>query len=152
MIARLAPALILALALTGASLAAPAPVEISANEFTVEESAHQATFAGDVVVKRPGMTLWAGKVVVDYGDGGPSNIVSFVATGGVRLQTNDQTAKGDRADYDPKTQILRLTGNVTITNASGTLTGPQLVLNLADNTTTFSAKGGGRVTGVFTPQ
>jgi lipopolysaccharide export system protein LptA len=152
MIARALSALALALALTAASPAATAPVEISANEFTVEESASKATFTGEVVVKRTGMTLWAAKVVVNYGTGGPSNIKNFVASGGVRLKTPDQTATGDRAEYDPKTQILRLTGNVTITNASGTMSGPQLVLDLANNTTTFSAKGGGRVTGVFTPQ
>ncbi|MEO6394594.1 MAG: LptA/OstA family protein [Devosia sp.] len=138
-------------ALIGVALAAT-PVEISADQFAVEESVKKATFSGNVVVKREGLTLWAGKVVVDYGDGGPSNIVSFVASGGVRLKTPDQTASGDRAEFNPKTQLLKLVGNVKITNASGTLEGPQLVLDLARGTTTFSSSGNGRVTGVFTPQ
>jgi lipopolysaccharide export system protein LptA len=41
---------------------------------------------------------------------------------------------------------------VKITNASGTMSGPELVLDLKGNTSTFSSNGGGRVTGVFTPQ
>jgi lipopolysaccharide export system protein LptA len=134
------------------SAATPTPVKITADQFVVTESEQQATFTGNVVVTRGTMTVWAPKVVVDYGEGGPSNIESFVATGGVRIKTTDQTATGSRAEYSPKTQILRLSGNVTVTNASGTLNGPELVLNLATNVSTFSGNGGGRVTGVFTPQ
>jgi lipopolysaccharide export system protein LptA len=148
---RLAAAAILGLMLTGATLAA-APVEITADQFTVEDAAKKATFSGNVVVTRTSMTLWAPKVIVDYGEGGPSNIESFTALGGVRIKTSDQSATGDRAEYNPKTQILKLTGNVKVTNASGTLSGPALVINLANNTSTFSGTGGGRVTGVFTPQ
>ena len=45
--------------------------------------------------------------------------------------------------------MLRISGNVTVVNSTGTLKGPELVLNLAEGTTTFSSKSGGRVTGVF---
>ncbi|HWA20369.1 MAG TPA: lipopolysaccharide transport periplasmic protein LptA [Devosia sp.] len=135
-----------------AGAATPTPVKITADQFTVTESKQQATFTGNVVVIRGTMTVWAPKVVVDYGEGGPSNIEKFVATGGVRIKTSDQDATGSRAEYSPKTQILRLSGDVTVTNASGTLKGPELVLDLANNISTFSGSGGGRVTGVFTPQ
>ena len=141
-----------ALALSAVAFAAPSPVKITADQFTVAEATHKATFEGNVVVTRAAMTLWAPKVVVDYGEGGPSNIERFSASGGVRIKTPDQTATGSRAEYDPKTQILRIVGNVTITSASGTLSGPELVLDLVRNTSTFSGSGGGRVTGVFTPQ
>jgi lipopolysaccharide export system protein LptA len=134
------------------SAAAPTPVKITADQFVVTESKQQATFTGNVVVIRGAITVWAPKVVVDYGDGGPSNIEKFVATGGVRIKTTDQDATGSRAEYSPKTQILRLSGDVTVINASGTLKGPELVLDLSTNTSTFSGNGGSRVTGVFTPQ
>jgi lipopolysaccharide export system protein LptA len=147
--ARLALALGAALLLAAAT---PTPVKITADQFVVAETEQQATFTGNVVVIRATMTLWAPKVVVDYGEGGPSNIKSFTASGGVKIKTTDQTATGDRAQYNPKTQVLRLSGDVTVVNASGTLKGPELVLDLANNTSTFSSNGGGRVTGVFTPQ
>ena len=64
----------------------------------------------------------------------------------------DQDATGDRATFNPETQILRLLGNVTVVNSAGTLNGPELQINLADNTTVFSGGRSGRVTGVFQTQ
>ena len=135
----------------GAALAA-SPVKITADTFEVHEADSEAIFVGNVVVVRPGLTVWADKVTVDYGEGGPENVKTFVAIGHVRLKTEDQDATGDRAVFDPNTQILRLMGNVTVVNASGTLNGPELQINLADNTTVFSGGKGGRVTGVFKTQ
>jgi lipopolysaccharide export system protein LptA len=143
---------VLLLLLPGAALAAADPVNITAEQFVVDDNQQIATFTGKVVVKRSNLTVWAPKVVVDYGDGGPSNIRSFTASGGVRIKTGEQDATGDRAVYDPRTQILRLSGNVIVTSASGTVAGPDLVIDLKNNVSTFSGSKAGRVTGVFTPQ
>lgn len=139
------------ISIASAALAAD-PIKITADTFEVREADGEAVFTGNVVVVRTGLTVWADKVVVDYGEGGPENIKSFVASGNVRLKTEDQDATGDRAVFDPGTQILRLQGNVTVVNASGTLNGPELQINLADNTTVFTGGKGGRVTGVFKTQ
>jgi lipopolysaccharide export system protein LptA len=128
------------------------PVEVSADQFVVDQANAQATFTGNVVVSRADLKVWADKVVVHYGEGGVTNITNLIATGRVRLQTKDQTATGERATFDPRSQVLRLSGNVTVTSASGTLSGPELVINLVEQTSVFSSNGGGRVTGVFTPQ
>ena len=146
--------LLLALAAAAFAHAALAanPVEVSADQFVVDQANSQATFSGNVVVSRADLKVWADKVVVHYGEGGVTNITNLVATGRVRLETKDQTATGDRVTFDPRSQVLRLSGNVTVTNASGTLSGPELVINLAEQTSVFSSNGGGRVTGVFTPQ
>jgi lipopolysaccharide export system protein LptA len=147
--------LVLAALLIG--LAAPAlaeadPVKITADQFVVDDASRVATFTGKVVVTRQSLTVWAQKVVVDYGAGGPSNINSFVASGGVRIKTADQDATGDRAVYDPRAATLKLTGNVKVVNASGTVAAPDLMIDLRTNSTVFSGGSGGRVTGVFTPQ
>lgn len=141
--------LLASLLTVGPAAAQDGPVKITADKFVVDEAAGVATFTGKVIVTRRDMTVWAPKVVVDYGEGGPSNIKSFVATGGVRIKTDSQDATGDRAIYDPTAQTLRITGNVMVINASSTVGGADLVIDLASNTTVFS---GGRVTGVFTPQ
>lgn len=125
------------------------PVKITADKFVVDEVARLATFTGNVIVVRNDMTVWAPTVVVDYGEGGPSNIKSFVASGGVRIKTDAQDATGDRAIYDPGAKTLRITGNVMVINSQSTVGSPDLVIDLEANTTTFS---GGRVTGIFTPQ
>jgi lipopolysaccharide export system protein LptA len=140
--------------LAGPALAQePDPVNITADKFVMDESQNLATFTGNVVVKRISLTVWAPKVVVDYGEGGPSDIKSFVASGGVRIVTPEQDVTGDRAIYDPKTQKLRVTGNVMVVNASSTVGSGDMIVDLKTNATTFTGGGkNGRVTGVFTPQ
>lgn len=132
---------------------AQSPVEISADNFTIEEGRKEAVFTGNVVVKHPTVTVWAPKVVATYGEGGTTDIKTFEASGGnVKLETSEQTATGERAVFTPADQLLRLTGNVQVTNASGTVNASELVVNLATNVSTFTAGQGGRVTGVFTSQ
>lgn len=148
---------LLSLLVALAALASPVgaeekdPVNITADKFVVDEASHVATFTGTVVVKRKKLTVWAPKVVVEYGEAGPSSIKSFVASGGVRIKTDDQDATGDYAIYDPGAETLRITGNVMVISASSTVGSGDLLLDLNANTTVFTAGKTGRVTGVFTP-
>ena len=134
------------------ALAQDDAVEITADRFVVDEGTNQATFTGNVVITQPDLTVWAQKVVVHYGSGGPSDLKDFEATGGVRIRQPEQSATADRGTYDPNTKLLRLSGNVTVTNESGTVTGPELVVNIETGSSEFTSQGGGRVTGIFTPQ
>ena len=52
----------------------------------------------------------------------------------------------------PGDQLLRLTGNVKVTNSSGTIDATELVVNLETNVSTFTSSGGGSVTGIFSSQ
>ncbi len=141
-----------ALAVTTASTNGANPVKITSDKFEVDDNSHLATFTGKVVVTRIDLTVWAPRVVVDYGSGGPSNIESFTATGGVRIKTSTQDATGDQAVYDPDTELLHLFGHVMVINDSGTVGSPDLVVDLKNNTSVFTSKKGGRVSGVFTPK
>ncbi|KQX38571.1 hypothetical protein ASD04_07840 [Devosia sp. Root436] len=128
-------------------------VQITADLFTVDEQTKQAVFTGNVIVIHPNVKVWADKVVAIYGEAGPSDIESFVASGGVRLETSEQDATGDHAVFTPGDQLLRLTGNVKVVNSGGTVDAGELVVNLDTNVSTFTNSGsGGRVTGVFTSQ
>lgn len=132
---------------------AQSPVEITSDTFVMNETVRQAEFTGNVVVKHPTVTVWAPKVVASYGEGGTSDIETFEASGGnVRLLTKDQDATGERAVFTPADQLLRLTGNVKVTNESGTISATELVVNLETNVSTFTSGGGGRVTGIFSSQ
>lgn len=152
---RILLALMLFLAGAAAALAqaqGDGPIKVTGDTFTIDEAKGMATFSGNVEIVRGGLNVWAQKVVIEYGDGGPEDVQTFVATGKVRLKTKDQDATGDRATFDPNTQMLKMTGNVVVVNATGTLTGPSLTVNLADNSTVFEGGKGGRVTGVFSTQ
>jgi lipopolysaccharide export system protein LptA len=127
-------------------------VKVTADSFVVDQGSNHATFTGGVVVVRGSMTLWADKVVVNYGKGGESDIDGLDATGHVRIKTTGQEATGKRAVFTPDDSTVRLSGDVKVKNAQGTMTGPELTINLASNTSVFKGSEGGRVTGVFTPQ
>lgn len=143
--------LLLALAAPPA-FAAGTPVKVTADSFVIDQAANKATFSGAVVITRGTMTMWSDKAVVNYGDGGESDIDELDATGNVRIKTSGQEATGNRAVFTPDNSVVRLTGNVKVVNSSGTVSGPELIINLSSNTSTFKGSEGGRVTGVFTPQ
>ena len=144
--------IVVGLALLASPVLAQQKVDISADNFTLDEVSHEATFTGNVVVTHPTVTVWAPTVVATYGEGGTSDIKTFEASGSVRLKTSDQDATGERAVFTPGDQLLRLTGNVKVTNSGGTINAGELVVNLATNVSTFTSGSGGRVTGVFTSQ
>lgn len=145
--------LAVALAIIAHPALAQQEVQITADLFTVDEKTRESVFTGNVVVVHPNVKVWAEKVVAVYGEEGPSDVESFIASGSVRLETDEQNATGDRAVFTPGDQLLRLTGNVQVINASGTIDAGELVVNLATNVSTFTNAGsGGRVTGVFTSQ
>ena len=127
-------------------------VTVSANSFVVDEATSSAVFTGKVHVTHPLLKLTAQKVVVRYGDGGTSDIESFEASGKVSIRMGDQSASGQVAVYDVAGQTLRLSGKVKVKRGKTVLTGPDLLINLVTNTTTFNGGGNGRVTGVFSPQ
>ena len=144
--------LFLALALVATPALAQNKVNITADLFDLDEANHTAVFTGNVVVVHPTVTVWAPKVVATYGEGGTSDIKTFEATGDVKLQTVDQTATGKRAVFTPGDQLLRLTGDVVVVNAGGTVNASELVVNLETNVSTFTSGNSGRVTGVFNSQ
>ena len=145
-------ALLLALFLAAPALAAATPVKITADTFVIDQATNKATFTGAVVITRGSMTMWADKAVVNYGTGGEGDIDGLDATGNVRIKTTGQEATGSRAIFTPDNSTVRLTGGVKVKNASGTMSGPELTINLSSNTSVFKGSEGGRVTGVFTPQ
>lgn len=144
--------MLLAVLLALPVIAAGLPIEVTADTFSVDEARNQAVFDGSVVITREGLDMRAQTVRISYGEGGQTDIRDLVATGNVRIRAAGQDAVGDRATFDPRTQILKLTGNVRVSSVQGTVSGPDLTIDLAKNTSVFSGGSGGRVTGVFTPQ
>jgi lipopolysaccharide export system protein LptA len=126
-------------------------VTITSDHFVVKDTEHQAIFSGNVVVVQPKVTVHADQVVADYGKKGATSLSKFQATGHVVLITTDQTATGDLAVFDPKTQHLTVTGDVVVTNKTGRVKNEKLIVDLSKHQSMFSSKGG-RITGIFTEE
>ena len=148
----LRPIAFVVLALLATPAFAQQKVNITADLFALDETDSTAVFTGNVVVIHPTVTVWADKVVATYGAGGTTDLKTFDATGAVTLKTDEQTATGEHAVFTPGDQLLRLTGNVVVVNASGTVNADELVVNLETNVSTFTSGQQGRVTGIFSSQ
>lgn len=129
-------------------------VNVTADNLQITEDENTALFTGNVIIIQGDMEMRAPRVLAIYGEGGPSDLQNFTASGGRVWMTFDgQTAEGDEAYYDFIGRTLTLTGDVVVVNASGTVESARLVIDTRAGTSSFAggSGSGGRVTGVFTP-
>ena len=122
------------------------PVQVDADQLSVNQETGTATFSGNVVVMQGDMRLQAGEVTIIYSADNRA-IESLHAEGGVTLAAGTDAASAQTADYSPDTGDLILTGDVVLTQGQVALSGAKLTLSLKTGTGTMS----GRVTTIFNP-
>lgn len=130
-------------------------IDVESDRMEVRDADKTSIFTGNVIAKRPDMTLNADKLVVNYtdakqADGSSKNEVSnFDASGHVVITTNKQKITGEWAKLNYKTNDLVVGGNVTVTQGATVLRGPKLQANLDTDQMVMT---GGRVKGSFVPK
>jgi lipopolysaccharide export system protein LptA len=139
------------------------PIKIAASQLEVRDKEKMATFAGDVQVVQGDTNLRTKVLVVYYDDdgankgapaaqpgaGGGQQIRRMEARGNVIVTQKDQTATGDNADYDMRSDTVTLTGNVVVTQGQNVLRGQKLVVNTTTGVSRMEMPSGGRVEGLF---
>ncbi|WP_051357027.1 LptA/OstA family protein [Azorhizobium doebereinerae] len=136
------------------------PIRINSNTLEVRDKEKQAVFAGNVVVTQGDTTLRSPQLLVFY-DGDvaagvqgtapteSSKIRKIEATGGVVVQTKDQTATGDTGVFEMKTNTVTMNGNpVVLTQGPNVIRGKRLVVDLTSGVSKFE---GGRVESLIVP-
>jgi len=143
--------------LAGFESGAKDPIEINADSLEVadQETARISTFSGNVTVHRGPTTLRAAKIVI-YSDPGEikkgADLFNRIeATGGVFVNSGDQTATGQRASFNMKTRVVTLSGNVVLTQGNNVINGDQLVVDLNTGRARIEHKAGSQIRGIFTP-
>lgn len=134
------------------------PVRINSNTLEVRDKEKTAVFAGNVVVTQGDTTLRSPQLLVFYdgsaapADGQPSKsnqIRRLEATGGVVVQTKDQTATGEIGVFDVKSNTVTLTGKpVILTQGPNVIRGQKLTVDLTTGVSRFE---GGRVESLILP-
>lgn len=146
------------------------PIQIDADSLEVFDAEQRAVYKGNVIVKQGETTMKAAKVTVYYDRRGGTplgvktaeapltpgadntNLKKVEAEGGVAIFSRDQVATGDRGIYDRATDIVTLTGNVTLSKGPNVTRGQRLVYNVGSGIASMEAGGsGGRVSSSFTP-
>eukprot|EP01034_Spumella_vulgaris_P008363 gene8363-10642_t len=134
-------------------------VGVDAIDLEVRDKEKIAVFSGNVIVTQGDTTLRSPQLFVYYdGDvaavqsGTPSEnskIRKLEATGGVVVQTKDQTATGDTGVFEMKTNTVTMTGKpVVLTQGPNVVRGQRLVVDLTSGVSKFE---GGRVDMLLTP-
>ena len=141
------PAAAQTIAFGGTRADTSAPVEMTSDTLTVDQSSGQAVFTGNVLIGQGAMRLSADKVTVTYAAGGQQTIQSLTATGGVTLVNGPDAAEAAEAVYDVATGTVTLTGDVVMTQGQNVLSGERMQVNLSDGT----AQVQGRVRSVLQP-
>lgn len=122
------------------------PVEVTAENLTVNQADGTATFSGDVLVKQGEMRLQAAEIRVEYGDT-TGEINRLHASGRVLLVNVTDAAEADTAVYTIASGEVVMTGNVLMTQGQAAIKGQTLFINL--KTGTGRMEGG--VTTTFMP-
>ena len=151
-------------ALQGFSQNRGQPVQIEALRLEVRDKDKVATFSGNVKVVQGDTTMRCKKLVVFYeqdnkdgqhaqasaqtmkaaspGPGGSSQISKLEASGGVTVNQKDQTATGERALFDMKSNTVTLLGNVLVTQGPNVMRGEKLVVDLTTGVSRVDAGSG----------
>jgi lipopolysaccharide export system protein LptA len=130
--------------LGGISADPKAPVEVSADNLSVDQDSGTAVFSGNVVIGQGDLRLSAGSVRVVYSDS-TGDIAQLLLTDGVTLVTDSEAAEAATADYNLTTGILTLSGSVLLTQGASALSAEQMTINLNSGRAQMS----GRVRTVF---
>lgn len=124
-----------------------APVEVTAENLSVNQTDGTAVFTGDVRIGQGEMRLSAPRVLVVYFQD-RSGIQRLEATGGVTLVNGEDAAEARTADYNIETGMIEMSGDVLLVQGPNTLTADRMSVDTQAGTARMS----GRVKTVLQPE
>ncbi len=134
------------------------PLSVSAQNFEVFESEGRAIYTGNVNALRGGARLRADRVEIFFDPArngqGIGEVTRLAAFGDVYYVSAEEVARGDRGDYDVRSEVITLTGEVVLTRGCNVSTGDRLVARIAEGYTELQGQApangeSGRVRSVF---
>ncbi len=119
------------------------PVNYSADRIELQDRQNRVVLSGNVDIVQGDLNLKAARTTVAYTDTGSLSIQRIDATGGVRVDRGNESARGDVAIYDLKRRIITMVGNVGLRRGSDTLNGGRLVIDLNSGVSSVDGRAGG---------
>lgn len=131
------------------------PIEITSDALEVQQANNLAIFTGEVIAGQGTLRLTADRVEVFYDRGDTTGETGAIkrlrAEGNVLLSNGAETARGSWGEYDVVAGLMRMGGDVILTQGDNAINGQSLLINLNDGTGRVESSGGGRVKSVFNP-
>ena len=129
---------------------ATAPVELSSDRLTVDQSTGETVFTGNAVIAQGGLRLSAETIRIVFAEDsgtGARRIDQLSASGGVTLVTDDEAAESRTAEYRVPQGLIIMTGDVLLTQGNNVISGDRLEVDLNNGQGTME----GRVRTIFQP-
>ena len=136
-------------------------ITITADQLVSESEAKVAEFIGNVKVIRKGSVITADRLKIYYAKAlndqntatdGKAAIEKIIATGNVRIVSDDLIAVAQKAVYIRKTQIVTLSGtNTLVTSGGSSLSGAEIKLHMDNESIRVSSGAEGRVRAILNP-
>lgn len=115
------------------------PVEVTADNLSVDQDTGIAIFTGNVVIGQGEMRLSAPRVLVVYLQD-QKGIERMEATGGVTLVSGPDAAESDKADYFVADSEIVMIGNVLLDQGPNALTSDRMTVQLDDGTAQMTGR------------
>jgi lipopolysaccharide export system protein LptA len=158
---------------TGLKVQGDQPIAIESDQLDVDDAKALATFTGNVAVSQGETLIKTSKLLVYYVKapaadakapdatkpaaakgalpGGNNQIDRIEASGKVYIKSTDQVATAETANFDMKTQLAVLTGDVVLSQGENVARGPKLTVHMDTGIAQFSGGGGGRIKMLMAP-
>ncbi len=107
-----------------------APVEITADNLSIDQTSGTAVFEGNVVVGQGDLRLNAGRVQVIY-NGTSGDISRLLASGGTTFVTATEAAESNTAEYDLDAGTLVMRGDVLLTQGTSAISANTMNIDMA---------------------
>ena len=115
-------------------------IHVSANEINIvsdrleiDDNTNESTFIGNVYAEEDTFKIWSEKMVVKFNKN-RDQIDEIESFEDVKIDHNDMTTNSDQALYLPSSQILKLTGNVHVTQGRNKIKCEELILDIKNST------------------
>lgn len=122
------------------------PIEIAADEMTVNNDAGTALLTGNVIIIQGDMRLSANVVDVTYTEAGGIDVM--VATGNVLFVTPEEEVESERAVYEVKNDMLFLTGDVLMLQGQNVISSDKMDVDIEKEVAFLE----GRVRSIIQPE
>jgi len=104
--------------------------------------------SGGVHITQGSLDITSSSATITLADGDPTRAVFTGGPVSLKQELDDgspMSARADNVDYNLKTEIVVFTGNVSINNPRGTLSGQRVVYNLKTGNVESGGEGAGKV-------
>jgi lipopolysaccharide export system protein LptA len=118
------------ISLGGFTADSAAPIEITADNLSVDQDTGVAKLSGKVFIGQGALKLTAGDVEGIYA-AEEGKIAQLIVSNGVTFVTESEAAEANSAEYNIETGVLTLNGDVLLTQGPSAISAERMVLNLA---------------------